>query len=93
MKNSEKKQQNSVYYKRPRDVVVWMIRLYQKTISPDHGIYKDNPVIGCRYFPSCSEYSARAIHNHGVVKGGVKAMWRILRCNPLSPGGVDESYK
>jgi len=43
----------------------------------------------CKYHPSCSEYAAGAVRNHGLVKGSAKAAWRILRCNPWSHGGVD----
>jgi hypothetical protein len=43
----------------------------------------------CRYYPSCSEYGIQAIAHCGVVRGGLLALWRILRCNPFSPGGYD----
>ncbi|MEU3600853.1 membrane protein insertion efficiency factor YidD [Streptomyces sp. NPDC006798] len=59
-----------------------LIKLYQWTISPLLG-----PV--CRYYPSCSHYGYTAIDRHGAVKGTVLTAWRILRCNPWSPGGVD----
>ncbi|AZK95202.1 MULTISPECIES: membrane protein insertion efficiency factor YidD [Streptomyces] len=59
-----------------------LIKLYQWTISPMLG-----PV--CRYYPSCSHYGYTAIDRHGAVKGTVLTAWRILRCNPWSPGGVD----
>ncbi|MGW6599154.1 membrane protein insertion efficiency factor YidD [Streptomyces sp. NPDC055036] len=59
-----------------------LIKLYQWTISPLLG-----PV--CRYYPSCSHYGYTAIDRHGAVKGTALTAWRILRCNPWSPGGVD----
>lgn len=43
----------------------------------------------CRYYPSCSEYAAQAILKHGILKGLGMAGWRVLRCNPWSPGGFD----
>jgi putative membrane protein insertion efficiency factor len=43
----------------------------------------------CKYHPSCSAYAAEALHKHGVVKGSLKAGWRVFRCNPWSHGGVD----
>jgi putative membrane protein insertion efficiency factor len=43
----------------------------------------------CKYHPSCSQYALDAFHKHGFVKGGAKAAWRLLRCNPWSRGGVD----
>ncbi len=65
-----------------RDVAVLPIRAYQRLISP---------VVGqrCRYYPSCSEYAAQSIAKFGILRGLVLAGWRLLRCNPLSPGGVD----
>jgi putative membrane protein insertion efficiency factor len=74
----------------PSFVFILLIRAYQKTLSFDHGplkIYK--PYGFCRFYPSCSEYAARAIDKYGVIKGGFKAVWRILRCNPWNKGGYD----
>jgi putative membrane protein insertion efficiency factor len=59
-----------------------LIKVYQWTIIPLLG-----PV--CRYYPSCSHYGYTAIDVHGAVKGSALTAWRILRCNPWSPGGVD----
>jgi uncharacterized protein len=70
--------------------VLQLIRWYQRNLSPDHSPRKVNYPAGyCRYYPSCSEYSHQAIDRHGVIRGGVLAMWRVLRCNPFSKGGVD----
>lgn len=44
---------------------------------------------GCRYYPTCSDYTIEALSKYGVVKGGVKSLLRILKCNPLFPPGVD----
>ena len=43
----------------------------------------------CKYYPSCSQYASGAVRKHGVARGTLKAAWRVLRCNPWSPGGVD----
>lgn len=43
----------------------------------------------CRFLPSCSEYGALAIERHGLARGAILAAWRLLRCNPLSRGGLD----
>jgi len=45
----------------------------------------------CKYHPSCSQYAIDAFRAHGLVKGGMLAGWRILRCNPWSHGGVDHA--
>ena len=43
----------------------------------------------CKYHPSCSQYALDALHRYGLVKGSLKAGWRLLRCHPWSHGGVD----
>jgi hypothetical protein len=63
-------------------LLVGMIRAYQVTISPLTG-----PT--CRYHPTCSAYALRAVREHGPLKGAALAGWRLLRCNPWSPGGID----
>ncbi len=70
-------------------IVLLMIRGYQHTLSPDHGIFKDITMHGCKYYPSCSEYTYKAIEDFGVVRGSWLGGKRIMRCNPLSKGGHD----
>jgi hypothetical protein len=43
----------------------------------------------CRFYPSCSEYALQALRLYGLWRGLTKAAWRLLRCHPLSRGGVD----
>ncbi len=43
----------------------------------------------CLYSPTCSEYTKRCINNYGAIVGILLGIWRILRCNPLSKGGID----
>ena len=43
----------------------------------------------CRFYPSCSEYALTAIATHGPIRGLRLAVWRLLRCQPFHPGGVD----
>ncbi len=70
---------------------LFLIKLYQKTISPDHGWFSGLSPIGfCRFYPSCSVYGYRAIEKYGILKGGLMATWRIMRCNPFSKGGEDK---
>jgi putative membrane protein insertion efficiency factor len=59
-----------------------LIRLYQKFISP---LFPPT----CRYHPTCSAYAVQAIERFGAVRGSILAVWRILRCNPWSEGGLD----
>nr|CEL16009.1 Protein YidD [Kibdelosporangium sp. MJ126-NF4] len=56
--------------------------MYRKVISP-----LLPPT--CRYYPSCSTYAVEALKVHGAVKGLWLAVWRVLRCNPWSSGGID----
>ncbi len=66
-----------------KKLIISLIKFYQKVISPRKSV----PC--CRFYPTCSEYSLEAIEKYGVIKGGSKAAWRILRCNPLCRGGYD----
>lgn len=63
-------------------IVISLIKFYQKFISP---LLPSS----CRYYPTCSKYAIMAIEKYGVLKGGVKAIYRIFRCNPFSKGGID----
>ena len=63
-------------------VFIKLVRLYQKHISP-----LSPP--SCRFYPTCSEYAAQSLEKYGVIIGGAKAVWRILRCNPFNKGGFD----
>jgi uncharacterized protein len=58
------------------------IVVYQRVISP--GLPRR-----CRYEPTCSRYAVQAIERYGILRGLVLAAWRLLRCNPWSPGGYD----
>lgn len=59
------------------------VRFYQRFLSP----FKPMPT--CRFLPTCSSYALEAIQRRGVARGTLKALWRILRCNPFFPGGFD----
>jgi putative membrane protein insertion efficiency factor len=65
-----------------RGIAVTPVRLYQRLISP--ALPRR-----CKYHPSCSEYAVSAVKRFGVLRGAVLAVWRLLRCNPWSHGGVD----
>jgi len=73
-----------------KKIVLFLIRLYQKTLSPDTGWFNyKHPHGYCKYYPTCSEYGYQSIQKYGFFKGSMKALWRILRCNPFSKGGYD----
>lgn len=70
--------------------VIKIIEVYQKTLSPDSGWFRGRYSGGyCKFTPNCSEYGRLSIIKHGVIRGGARAFFRILRCNPWSKGGED----
>ncbi|MEK9181141.1 MAG: membrane protein insertion efficiency factor YidD [Patescibacteria group bacterium] len=75
-------------------LVLALIRLYQKTFSPDHGFFKPLFPYGfCRYHPTCSQYAFEAVEKFGVVKGLISASARIFRCNPWASPALDPVVK
>ena len=62
--------------------VILILRFYKKFISP---AMPDS----CRFYPTCSEYAAAAVGKYGVLKGSIKSIYRIMRCNPFNKGGYD----
>lgn len=73
-------------------ITQFLIRIYQKTLSPDHGPFKKFFPNGyCRFYPTCSQYTWEAIEKYGALKGMTKGISRIMRCNPCSKGGIEEA--
>lgn len=65
-----------------KKVLLALIRFYRRHISP-------RLPASCRFYPTCSVYAIEAIELHGAFKGSILALLRLLRCNPLFPGGYD----
>ena len=65
-----------------KTVLLLLIRLYQKLISP-------MLPASCRFYPSCSEYTCQAIAKYGALRGGWLGVRRVSRCHPWNPGGFD----
>lgn len=59
-----------------KQVLLFLVRFYRKNISPAR------PPC-CRFIPTCSTYALEAIEVHGALKGGLLAVWRVLRCHPF----------
>ncbi len=73
-----------------RFIILKSIKIYQKTLSFDHGVLSlFYPNGFCRFTPTCSEYGYEAIERHGIIKGGWLTVKRIIRCNPFSKCGHD----
>ncbi|HEB14073.1 MAG TPA: membrane protein insertion efficiency factor YidD [candidate division WWE3 bacterium] len=73
-----------------RFLVAKAINLYQKTISPDHGVLGRLLFGGaCRYHPTCSQYTKEAITRYGTGRGTALGLKRVLRCHPFAEGGLD----
>jgi putative membrane protein insertion efficiency factor len=65
-----------------KTLLVSLLKGYKKHISP-------SLPPACRFLPTCSEYAIEAISRYGTLRGGWLAVKRVLRCNPLFPGGYD----
>lgn len=66
----------------PSLFLIGLVRIYQWTLSP---------IIGrqCRFQPTCSHYFIGAVEKYGAIRGSLKGIWRICRCNPFCHGGDD----
>ena len=69
-----------------RSFVLFLLRGYKWVLSP-------LLPPACRYVPSCSEYAMEAVDRYGVWRGGLMALWRVLRCHPFVQGGYDPVVK
>jgi putative membrane protein insertion efficiency factor len=69
-----------------KSLVLLLLQGYKRLISP-----MLSPA--CRYVPTCSEYAMEAVEHYGALRGGSKALMRILCCHPLASGGYDPAVK
>ncbi|MCL0044739.1 membrane protein insertion efficiency factor YidD [Nitrospinaceae bacterium] len=65
-----------------KELLIRLIRLYQKLVSPFLPA-------GCRFYPTCSEYSAQALGKYNVPKALGLSLIRLLKCHPYHCGGSD----
>jgi len=70
----------------PKFVALQLLRAYKWAISP---LFPPS----CRYVPTCSEYAMEAVERYGVLRGGMMAGLRLLRCHPFAKGGHDPVVK
>lgn len=62
-----------------KKILLFLIRFYQKCISPHTRPH-------CRFYPTCSRYAYEAVSKYGAVKGSYLAVRRLLRCHPFYKG-------
>lgn len=65
-----------------KNIIIGFIKFYKLFLSP---ILPNS----CKFYPTCSDYMILSIEKYGILKGLLKGVWRIIRCNPISKGGVD----
>jgi len=65
-----------------KTLLILLITAYQRLLSP-------LLPPACRFVPTCSEYMIASLKKKGLFLGLLKGLWRIVRCNPFSPGGYD----
>jgi putative membrane protein insertion efficiency factor len=65
-----------------KKIIIYIIKVYKKYVSP---LLPSS----CRFYPTCSQYAVDAINKYGVLKGCIKGIYRVIRCNPFNKGGYD----
>lgn len=68
-----------------KKILIKIISWYQRNIS----LWLESKNIRCKYYPTCSEYTKKAINKYGCIKGVSLGGGRVLKCNPFSKGGYD----
>lgn len=72
----------SFLWQTPGFVLIFLVRGYQRIISPLKGRT-------CRFTPTCSNYFIGAVRKYGAMRGTAKGVARICKCHPFHPGGSD----
>lgn len=67
----------------PRNLAIAFMLGYRKVVSPLYGEV-------CKYYPSCSRYALEAYQKRNFCTATALTIWRLLRCNPFSNGGIDD---
>ena len=63
-------------------LLIFLIRLYQRALSPLLGKV-------CRFEPSCSRYAVACLETHGAGRGSLLSILRLCKCHPFHAGGYD----
>ena len=70
-----------------KEILLSVLKIYKIVLSPI--ISTVFPYYGCRFWPTCSDYTYKAVETLGVVKGSFMGIKRVIRCSPFSKGGAD----
>ncbi len=68
-------------------LILFFVTLWQKTRAT-RSFFQFSE---CRFYPSCSDYFLQSLKKHGLIYGSILSLKRLLRCNPLFKGGIDEA--
>jgi putative membrane protein insertion efficiency factor len=71
------------FYRMLRQAFLIPVYLYKGLLSPFFGG-------GCHYHPTCSTYMVESVMRHGIIKGFIMGLARILRCSRWFYGGADQ---
>lgn len=75
-----------------KKIIIKLMMFYKRSISP---LWANNPFgllnSSCRFYPTCADYAVDAVSKYGAGRGTLKAVGRVLRCNPLAKSGIDEA--
>jgi len=86
----DKRDERAYSFSVMKKVLLTLIRLYQRTLSLDHGLlsyfYGERL---CRFHPTCSQYTYEAVSQNGILRGCWMGLKRVLRCHPWNDGGYD----
>ena len=72
----------SAVYRLPRQALMGLVKAYRLLLSPWLGN-------ACRFEPTCSAYSLKALEQHGAIAGTTLTVYRLVRCQPWCQGGHD----
>jgi hypothetical protein len=65
------------------------VGLFYQFDTQTQSSFSDSVCAGCRFYPTCSEYSAQALERYNVFKALGLSLIRVLKCHPYNSGGSD----
>jgi hypothetical protein len=83
-----------------KGIIIIVIDIYQAVLSPQTGFFRfiyKTPIgslnhvscQGCRFWPTCSEYTKQAIKKYSLIYALKLSIERLTRCRTFNDGGVD----